>query len=140
MEPDDVRTHIELLQGIILRMARNSAICKTWCVTLVAAIMVLVARTDTPMYTLIALVPTGLFLFLDTYYLALERAFRKAHETFVCKLHSATLELSDLYVFCQEDLNTREKLAVLLSPSIYPFYGALLFAIVLMYIVATLCA
>ena len=57
-----VRTHLEMMQGVINRMAENSHSCKFWCVTLVAATLVLVARTWEPMHALIALVPTGLFL------------------------------------------------------------------------------
>ena len=55
-------------------MAENSRSCKVWCVTLVSAVLVLVARTEKPEYALIALIPAVLFLILDTYYLALERA------------------------------------------------------------------
>ena len=70
-----VRTHLELTQGVIERMATNSRSCKLWCVTVAAAVLVLVARTDEAQHALIALVPTGLFLVLDAYYLALEEAF-----------------------------------------------------------------
>ena len=59
-------------------MAENSRSCKVWCVTLVAAVLVLVARTNDPQHALIALIPTLLFLVLDSYYLALERAFIKS--------------------------------------------------------------
>ena len=70
-----VRTHLELMQGVIERMASNSRSCKVWCVTLAAAVLVLVARTGEARHALIALVPSALFLVLDMYYLALERAF-----------------------------------------------------------------
>ena len=54
-----VRTHLELMQGVIERMATNSRSCKVWCVTLAAAVLVLVARTGEARHTLIALVPTA---------------------------------------------------------------------------------
>ena len=75
------------MQGVINRMAENSRACKVWCVTLVAATLVLVARIGEPQHALIALVPTLLFLFLDSYYLALERAFIRSQNAFVGKLH-----------------------------------------------------
>ena len=75
-----VRTHLTILQDVIRRMAGNSASCKNWCIVLVAAILVLVARTDTIDYALLALLPTLLFLFLDAYYLALEQVFRNSYE------------------------------------------------------------
>ena len=61
------------MQGVIQRMAENSRSCKLWCVTLVSATLVLVARTGESQSALIALGPTLLFLALDAYYLALER-------------------------------------------------------------------
>ena len=94
-----VRAHLSIMQGVINRMAGNSASCKNWCVVLVAAILVLVARTDTADYALLALLPTALFLFLDAYYLALEQVFRNSYNAFVRKLHSDDgIVLSDLYV------------------------------------------
>ena len=85
------------MQGVINRMAENSRACKVWCVTLVAATLVLVARIGEPQHALIALVPTLLFLFLDSYYLALERAFIRSQNAFVGKLHRGELESADLY-------------------------------------------
>ena len=56
-------------------MSENSRSCKVWCITLVSAVLVLVVRTEDIEYAFIALVPAGLLLILDAYYLALERAF-----------------------------------------------------------------
>ena len=92
-----VQTHLTIMQGVIQRMAENSRSCKVWCVTLVAATLVLVARTGEPQHALIALAPTLLFLFLDAYYLALERAFIKSYSVFVGKLHGSKLARSDVY-------------------------------------------
>lgn len=60
-----VQTHLTIVQGIIQRMAENSRSCRLWCITIVSAVLVLVARTEKPEYALAAL----LLLFLDTYYL-----------------------------------------------------------------------
>ena len=92
-----VHAHLTIMQGIIQRMAENSRSCKVWCVTLVAATLVLVARTGEPQHALIALAPTLLFLFLDAYYLALERAFRNSYNAFAAKLHRGELAPTDLF-------------------------------------------
>ena len=44
-ESSAVQSHLTIMQGVINRMAENSRSCKVWCVTLVAATLVLVART-----------------------------------------------------------------------------------------------
>ena len=96
-ESSAVQAHLTILQGVICRMAENSRSCKVWCVTLVAATLVLVTRTGEPQHALIALVPTLHFLVLDAYYLALEKAFRNSYDGFVGKLHSDGLAPSDVY-------------------------------------------
>lgn len=72
-----VEGHLKLTQDVISRMASNSALTKTWCATLVAAIMVLVARIEVPIYLWVAVVPIVLLCFVDTRYLAQEKVFRR---------------------------------------------------------------
>lgn len=125
IESSAVQHHMTLLQDIIQRMAENSRSCKLWCITIVAAVLVLVARTEQPDYALIALLPAVLFLILDTYYLALERDFRNSYNAFVRKLHSGELQSADLYKLAPTGSIYRLFLACLKSFSIWPFYPAL---------------
>ena len=129
-----VQAHLSIVQGVINRMAANSASCKNWCVVLVAAILVLVARADTTAYAPLALLPTLLFLFLDAYYLALEQVFRNSYNAFVRKLHSdGTVELSDLYVVRPVGTVNKQMLVSLRSTSVWPFYLVLVIAILLVW-------
>ena len=125
VESESVRTHLTILQGIILRMAENSRSCKVWCVTLVAATMVLVARTGEPNHALIALIPTLLFLVLDAYYLAQERAFRRSHCIFVANLHCARLTKRDVYNVVSTGMGLKLVIRCLGSVSIWLFYPLL---------------
>ena len=118
-----VQAHLTMMQGVINRMAENSRSCKVWCVTLVAATLVLVARTGEPQHALIALVPTLLFLVLDAYYLALERSFIRSQNTFVAKLHRGELESADIYRVIPSGMGLPLVVRCLLgSVSIWPFY------------------
>ena len=118
-----VQAHLTMMQGVITRMAENSRSCKVWCVTLVAAVLVLVARTGEPQHALIALIPALLFLFLDSYYLALERAFIKSQNTFVDKLHKGELAPASIYKIAPTGMGLRLVLRCLSgSVSILPFY------------------
>ena len=133
-ESDAVRAHLSILQAIIQRMAGNSASCKTQCiVTLGAALLVLVTRTETTNYVPLAVVPALLFLFLDIYYLALERAFRGSYNAFVGKLHKGEVALSDLYVVHQGRI-ARQFVPSLRSFAILPFYIVLVIMIALVWI------
>lgn len=132
-----VRTHLTILQDVIRRMAGNSASCKNWCILLVAAILVLVARTGAPAYALLALIPALLFLFLDAYYLALEQVFRNSYNAFVLKLHSdGAVGLSDLYVVRPVGPINKQMLVSLRSTSVWPFYLALVVAILLVWVLS----
>ena len=122
-ESSAVQTHLTIMQGVINRMAENSRSCKVWCVTLVAATLVLVARTGEPQHALIALVPTLLFLFLDSYYLGLERRFRKSYCAFVGKVHDGQIATSDLYTVAPIGSEIGQFCwALFKSFSILPFY------------------
>lgn len=122
-ESSAVQAHLTIMQGVINRMAENSRSCKVWCVTLVAATLVLVARTGEPQHALIALVPTLLFLFLDSYYLALERAFIRSQNTFVAKLQRDELDRTDVYRVIPTGMGWRLVGHCLFgSVSIWPFY------------------
>ena len=128
-----VQAHLSILQDVIRRMAGNSASCKNWCIVLVAAMLVLVARTETPDYALLAVIPTLLFGFLDAYYLALEQAFRHSYNAFVRKLHAGAVGITDLYVVRPTGKINRQLLVSLRSTAIWPFYGALALTIVIVW-------
>ena len=131
-ESSSVRAHLTIMQGVINRMAENSRSCKVWCVTLVAAVLVLVAQTGEPRHALIALVPTLLFLFLDSYYLALERAFIKSQNTFVANLHKDALKRSDVFKMAPIGMGCRLIGRCLVgSVSILPFYVPVIATILL---------
>ena len=107
-------------------MATNSRSCKIWSLTLVSAVLVLIARTDKPEYTLIALVPAVMLWSLDIYYLAQERRFRESYLRFVRKLHQMSLLPIDLFDLGSTDLSRQHLFRSTISFSTCPFYGTLL--------------
>jgi len=68
--------HLDLLQGVINRMAGNSFLLRGWSVTLVSALLTLGANHAQPLVVAIALLPVFTFWGLDGYFLAQERLFR----------------------------------------------------------------
>lgn len=67
--------HLELIQGIINRIASNSFMLKGWAVTLVAGVFALAGKDTDKMYFLVAYVPIIVFWLLDSYYLLQERLY-----------------------------------------------------------------
>ena len=134
-----VIAHFEMLQRIITRLARNSASCKQWSLTIVAAISLLAVRTDLA-YVIIALIPTFSFWILDACYLATERQMRQLHEAFESKLHQRELKETDFYVY-KPTLPIRIFLPqAMRSWSTLPFYAALLITILLIFFYASIDA
>jgi len=122
-ESTAVQKHLELNQNAIMRMGENSRSCKVWCVTLVAAVLVLVAQTGKANHALIALAPTVLFYVLDAYYLSLERGFRRSYGGFVRKIHAGQASSADLYTVAPAGSVPRGTLrAMFMSFSVLPFY------------------
>lgn len=79
MENENKLKHLEMIQGIINRMASNSFALKGWAVTLVAGIFALASKDSDKIYFLIAYVPIVVFWFLDSYYLLQEKLFRSLY-------------------------------------------------------------
>lgn len=126
-ESQPVQSYLSILQSVINRMAANSSGCKTWCITLVSAIIVVIADKSNPNYIYISIVPIILFLFLDSYYLCLERLFRNLYNGFIKKLHSGSATIDDVYIVTPGSKSDifLSTLAALFSISVWPFYGLL---------------
>ena len=73
-------SHLEMIQGVINRMAGNSFALKGWAVTLVAGIFALSSKDSDRTYFIVAYIPIIVFWFLDSYYLLQERLFRSLYE------------------------------------------------------------
>ncbi len=135
-----VQAHLSITQSVINRMASNSTSCKAWCITLVSAILVIVADKDKPQFALIALVPTALFCFLDASYLSLEKRFRDSYSLFIEKLHGGKVVAADLYCVRPSGNKIKNFFAALGSFSVWPFYLTLIvmiFLVKVMVIVST---
>jgi hypothetical protein len=126
-----VQAHLGILQNVIDRMSSNSNSTKAWCVTLVSAILVVVADKGKPNFAWIALIPTLRFASLDIYYLALEKGFRNGYNAFTNKLHDGKLETSDLYSVDSVGKQSCLRFKAAASFSVWGFYGAILLMIAL---------
>jgi len=134
-ESTAVQSYLSTLQAIVSRMATTSANCKTWCITLTSALLVVVADKGKVNFVWVTLIPVLLFCFLDAYYLAQERAFRESYNDVVRRIHNGTATTQDLFkVAPVRGFNIAQfTFASLSSFAIYPFYLTLLGMIGLSY-------
>jgi len=118
----DKKEHkLNILQSIISRMATNSTNCKMWSVTLLSAIMVLFLTTDDNLNfnKIIILIPIIPFMFLDAFYLGLERYFVDEYNK-----EFANCEISNVSIIVKNTGWKRIKstLKALTSFSVWGFY------------------
>lgn len=69
--------HLEMIQGVINRLAGNSLAIKGWTAGLVTAVLAFAVEGNDPWRAVIAAVPLVALWILDAYYLNLERQYRK---------------------------------------------------------------
>jgi len=131
-----VQSYLTNLQAVINRIASNSAACKTWCVGLVSAVIIVIASTKRPCYIGVSIIPIGLLSLLDSYYLGLEKEFRALYNEFIAKLHSGAATAQDVFVIepgpggCKRLSSTIKAFG---SVSIWPFYGLLVLMLIAMW-------
>lgn len=121
--------HLELIQGVVNRLATDSFRVKGWAVVLVAALFVLLAMENLLDAAYIALAPVLVFWGLDGYYLWRERLFRALFD------HVRVMDESEVdFSMATTGFRTGWKRSwpgSTFSITLTPFYGALIIALVL---------
>lgn len=118
---DNKYKHLELVQGIVNRMASNSFMLKGWAVTLVAGIFALAGKDTDKLYFLVAYVPILVFWGLDAYYLFQERLYRSLYEK-VRKIEEDDIDFSLKTTTVEFDSNKNGYCSCLLSKTELWFY------------------
>lgn len=124
--------HVALLQGTIARLANNSASCKTWSLTLVAALLSLASAAHAPLMVTATLVPIITFGFVDILYLATEVAYRNLYTRVVASIRAGSYDKSAVYEM-RAGPDAGCVIWAIGSWSIVPYY-----ALVVLYVIAIL--
>lgn len=122
--------HLDLIQGVINRMASNSFSLKNWTVVLVSASFALAAKFSDIKLILIAFLPASAFWLLDGYFLRQERLYRKLYDR-VRKQREDEIDFSmNATIFGKDKLEGEEKqkgvdswLRTCFSWTLFIFYG-----------------
>lgn len=121
--------HLELIQGVINRLASDSFRMKGWTVILVAALFVLLARQNALDAGYIVLLPIAAFWGLDGYFFWQERLFR-AHYDNVRTLPDESIDFSmDVRVYKRSWRHSWP--GTMFSRTLAVFYGAFLVLVLL---------
>ena len=78
---DDKRMrHLDYIQGIISRLNSNSFMIKGWAITIVSAVLALMATTNNKSLIAITALPIFVFWVLDSFYLQIERKYTALYQ------------------------------------------------------------
>ena len=122
--------HLEMIQGVINRMAGNSFLLKGWSVTLVSALFALAAAESNEMFAALALLPALAFWALDGYVLWQERLFRALYDK-VRVLEDSAVDFSMNTLAGKEEVESWPR--IMLSKTLVIFHVTVIGAIAIVY-------
>lgn len=123
----DALKYIDILQACITRMASNSAKCKTWCITIVAALIALCLKGEQEKFRWLIFIPIVSLWYLDAFYLYLEQEFCFIYDEYIKSYDGKNIPPSTYKISSVRFKQYRCCKIVRLawSNSIFPFYGFL---------------
>ncbi len=134
-EKSDVQHFISYLEGIINRMASNSANCKNWLLAIFAGCMAMQPSMQSAVDKICLAYPLViLFCLLDSYYLGCEKYFRDMMGDFVKRVRENDNQYREkLYKFENRTIidDIKSVIAGFFSIATWPFYGTLIIIVVL---------
>lgn len=120
---------IDLIQACINRMANNSFLLKGWCVSLILAVLALSKEQLIFSNGWFVFIPIVLFWGLDTYFLRLERMYRKLYQWVIGNRPKGNVEyLYDLNAYRFKH-DVENFLCVFFSKSLLMFYMGILLSV-----------
>lgn len=129
-EKPDVQHFISYLEGIINRMASNSASCKNWLLAIIAACMAMQPSLQAATEKIWLAYPLViLFCVLDAYYIGCEKYFRNIMGEFVKKVRlDGSQYVSGLYEFEKRSVwdDIKSVFRGFFSIATWPFYGTII--------------
>ncbi|TGG78892.1 MAG: hypothetical protein ERJ69_08185 [Aphanocapsa feldmannii 288cV] len=111
--------HLELIQGVINRLAANSFQIKGWTVILVSALLALLAQEGRIKLAYIGFIPVLVFWGLDGYFLWQERLFRDLYNQI------RVMDESEINFSMVTGAGKRTWFGAMLSTTLLIFYMAL---------------
>lgn len=122
--------HLEMIESIIERMARNSFQLKGWSVTLIGIIGMLASQGSDKRFFLLVFIPLIAFYLLDAYYFQLEQKYQILYKTVSEKDEDKidfSMDVSEFKQVCYSKC--------LLSLTEIMFYGAICGAVIVLAVV-----
>ncbi len=118
--------HLQLIQDIISRLAKNSFLIKGWDIAILSAVIALSTKSTRSVFIFSLYLPTMMFWILDAYYLRQEKLYRNLYGKIVL-LHENEI-CFDLIIPDFEKKETKY-INSFLSLNIILFHGVILISV-----------
>ncbi len=129
--------HLEMIESIIERMAKNSFQLKAWAMTLVTVVGALGAKETDKRFMLLAFVPIIGFWLLDAFYVQQERRYKALYRS-VCEKKEDDIDFNlntRNITFTSDEAKRICFFNCLKSTSVSPFYGVLTVTLILLVVI-----
>jgi hypothetical protein len=138
MDKEILHKEIDLIQGVINRMANNSFLLKGWLISLIAVVLALskdsLLSCDLKLILLILCFPIIIFWYLDAFFLHREKCYRELYDWVIKNRMTSNENLYSLD-FRPHQKKVKSVFRVMFSQTLFPFYGlAFSLLIILMFI------
>jgi len=121
--------HLELIQGVINRLANNSFLIKGWTITIFLAGLGFFLNQKLPLALLVIAFVIIIFWFLDAFYLKQEKLYRRLYSDVAKKEQAKPFDM-DISKYNTEISST---LLIMFSYPLYILYLPLIVVLVLIY-------
>lgn len=126
MDKETLHKEIDLIQGVINRMAQNSFLLKGWAITIIVAVLALTKETlitnNITYFSMILLIPLIVFWYLDAFFLHKERCYIKLYDwVIINRPKTEDFQYSLNYSRFEKEVESIGK--TMLSSTLITFYG-----------------
>lgn len=126
MDKETLHKEIDLIQGVINRMAQNSFLLKGWAITIIVAVLALTKETlitnNITYFSMILLIPLIVFWYLDAFFLHKERCYIKLYDwVIINRPKTEDFQYSLNYSRFEKEVESIAK--TMLSSTLITFYG-----------------
>ena len=127
---------IDLIQGVITRMANNCFLLKGWIVSLIAVLLALtdqtIVATTLNYFNLVLILPVVVFWYLDAFFLHKEKCYRRLYNWTISNRINSDEHLYDLdYTRFEKDEKSVWRI-MFTNKTLFPFYGLIALILVIL--------
>jgi hypothetical protein len=137
MDKDVLHKEIDLIQGVITRMATNSFYLKGWMISLIAVILALTKETivasEVSYFNFTLCLPVLVFWYLDAFFLHKEKCYRKLYDWVIQNRKNTDEHLYSLN-YARFEKQVEGIFMIMLSKTLLPFYGLTLVILIVIQI------